>query len=79
MPGLITTTITSPHNMSIDDARLKVKRLIMQDRIRRIEKDISDIKDNHLHALYKKVEKIDTKQKIILSLLFIIIGVLIAK
>ena len=65
--------------MSIDDARLKVKRLIMQDRIRRIEKDISDIKDNHLHALYKKVEKIDTKQKIILSLLFIIIGVLIAK
>ena len=65
--------------MSIEDDQLKVKRLIMQDRIRRIENDISEIKDNHLHALYIKVEKIDTKQKMILTLLFIIIGVLIAK
>jgi len=44
-----------------------------------LKKQIEDIRDNHLFHLKIKVEKIDTKQKVILGLLFIIIGVLIAK
>ena len=65
--------------MSIEDSSHKVKKLIMQDRIRGIEKDIKDIKSNDLPHIYERLIKLETKQKIILGLLFIILGVLIAK
>ena len=65
--------------MSIENDSLKLKKLIMQDRIRRIENDISGIKTNDLPHIHERLIRLETKQKIILALLFIILGVLISK
>ena len=55
----------------------KIKEL--KDEIILVKNDIKDIKENHLHELYIRVTKIDTKQKIILAILLIITGIILTR
>jgi len=51
----------------------------MKEEITNLQKAVDDIKNNHLHTVHLRLVQLETKQKVILGLLFVILGVLIAK
>ena len=51
----------------------------MKEEIKEIKKDIKAIKENHLSSIYARLIKLETKQKMVIALLLIILGVLLTK
>ncbi len=51
----------------------------MEDRMRAIEGDIKDIKDNHLNDIYQRLVKVETKQWFVIALTLMVFGAVIGQ
>jgi len=64
--------------MFLEEDRRKAKKIRMYHELKEIRSELSDIKNNDIHHIYIRLGKLETKTRISLSLLFIILGVLLA-
>jgi len=51
----------------------------MEDRIRTIENDIRDIKDNHLYGIYQRLTAVETKQWFVIAITLMVFGAVIGQ
>jgi hypothetical protein len=65
--------------MSLEDDKRKINKIKMYQELHEIRREIESIRDNHIHSIYVRLGKLEVKTKMMLSLLFLILGVLLMK